>query len=100
MKPECSIKYPEKTSQRWPIFRRGTVRLNLKSIRSHICFFFSVIEAQTFCKCFIGLFIMSLIFKRSRSTLAMLAKSCCGGVGWRVHFLQMCKEMRLYFLQF
>ena len=36
---ECSIKYPEKTSQRWPIFKRGTVRLNLKSIRSHISFF-------------------------------------------------------------
>ena len=48
--------------------------LNLKSIRSHICFFFSVIEAQTICKCFIGLFIMSLIFKRSRSTLVMSAK--------------------------
>ena len=63
-----------KTSQSWPIFRRGTIRLNLKSIRSHICFFFSVIEAQTVCKCFIGLFIMSLIFKRSRSTLAMSAK--------------------------
>ena len=45
-----------------------------KSIRSHICFFFSVIEAQTICKCFIGVFIMSLIFKRSRSTLAMSAK--------------------------
>ena len=37
-------------------------------------FFFSVIEAQTICKCFIGLFIMSLIFKRGRSTLAMSEK--------------------------
>ena len=63
--------------------------------------FFSVIEAQTICKCFIGLFIMSLILKRSRSTLSQCQqKSCCGGVGWRVHFLQMCKEIRLYFLQF
>ena len=33
-----------------------------------------MIEAQTICKCLIGLFIMSLIFKRSRSTLAMSAK--------------------------
>ena len=45
---QCSIKFPEKTSQRWPIFRQGTVLLNLKSIQSHICFF-SVVVAQNIC---------------------------------------------------
>ena len=60
-------------------------------------FFFSMIEAQTICKCFIGLFIMSLIFKRSRSTLAMSAKLMLRWGRLACTFLQMCKEMRLYF---
>ena len=46
----------------------------LKKYPFSYMFFFSVFEAQTICKCFIGLFIMSLILKRSRSTLAMSAK--------------------------
>ena len=55
--------------------------------------FLSVIEAQTICKCFIGLFIMSLIFKRSRSTLAMSAKIM---LRWACTFFCRCVRKCVY----